>query len=101
MDTVGRRIAVRRETLGLSQSALATRIGVAQPTIANWERDASGIATERLVPLADTLGVSVDWLLRGAEGPAPPRLTVEERLDMLVRELSSIAAEIRARRERP
>ena len=36
-STLGQRLRRARERQGLTQQALATKIGVAQPTIANWE----------------------------------------------------------------
>ena len=47
-DTTGKRIKAKRLKTGLSQAELADKVGVTQPTIANWE-------TGRIVPSADKL----------------------------------------------
>lgn len=63
--SIGDRIKEARKSKGLSQSDLASRIGVSQPAIANWE---SGVHDPRrlmLARLADVLDSSLDWLAAG------------------------------------
>lgn len=63
--SIGERIKKARKSAGLSQADLATRIGVSQPAIANWE---SGIHDPRrlmLAKLADILETPLDWLAAG------------------------------------
>lgn len=59
-----------RETLsslrmraGLSQSALATKMGTRQPNIARWERSPAGMQVETMVKLAQALGVANEVLM--------------------------------------
>lgn len=52
-----------RKAAGLSQRALATRLGVPQSNIAFWERSAMPPRSDLLPLLAATLGVSVDQFL--------------------------------------
>lgn len=64
--TIGERIRLARKRAGLNQAALAERLGVTQPAVANWE---SGVHDPRrvvLAKLADALGASLDWLADGA-----------------------------------
>jgi len=71
--TLGDRLAAAREAAGLTQSALATRLGVRQKTLRGWESDLSEPRANRLQMLAAMLGVSLRWLLTGeGEGVAPP-----------------------------
>ena len=71
--TLGDRLAAAREAAGLSQSALATRLGVRQKTLRAWESDLSEPRANRLQMLAAMLGVSLRWLLTGeGEGVSPP-----------------------------
>lgn len=63
--SIGDRIRHARKAQGLSQADLATRIGVSQPAIANWE---SGVHDPRritLAKLADALRTPFDWLAAG------------------------------------
>lgn len=79
--TLGDRIAAAREAAGLSQTQLATRLGVRTRTLRGWESDLSEPRANRLQMMAAMLGVSLRWLLSGeGEGVAPP-LTEEEARD--------------------
>lgn len=49
--------AARRE-VGLTQAALAARLGCPQPTIARWERGGSGLDPQRLPAILAALGVT-------------------------------------------
>ncbi|WDI30033.1 helix-turn-helix transcriptional regulator [Hyphococcus flavus] len=68
--SIGDRIRQARKTKGMSQSDLASRVGVSQPAIANWE---SGIHDPRrltLAKLADALEAPLDWLAAGDRSAA-------------------------------
>jgi transcriptional regulator with XRE-family HTH domain len=63
--SIGDRIRHARKESGLNQAALAERIGVSQPAVANWE---SGVHDPRRVMLAKIAGVlrvSPEWLAGG------------------------------------
>lgn len=63
--TIGLRIRAARRARGLNQGALADKLGVSQPTVANWE---SGIHDPRqlmLAKIAKALEVSLGWLASG------------------------------------
>lgn len=62
---MGRRIRARREARGLTQNALGKRLGVTFQTVSKWERGETSPEISLLAPLAEALGVSVDWLLGG------------------------------------
>jgi len=68
--TFGDRLAAAREAAGLSQKAMAERLGVKMGTYRNWEDDASEPRANRLTLLAGMLGVSMRWLMTG-EGQGP------------------------------
>jgi transcriptional regulator with XRE-family HTH domain len=60
--TVGMRIWATRQRAGLTQTEFAQKIGVAQGMISKWE---SGKELPRLGSvrhIAETFGVSIDWL---------------------------------------
>ncbi len=71
--TFGDRVAAGRETLGLSQSELARKLGVKLRTVQAWEDDRTEPRANKLQMLAGVLNVSLIWLLRGeGEGVAAP-----------------------------
>lgn len=64
--TIGERIRAARKAAGLNQADLAARIGVSQPSVANWE---SGVHDPRrlmLAKVAEALATPLEWLAEGA-----------------------------------
>lgn len=81
---VGRRIAERRAALGLSQSALATELGISFQQLQKYEAGLNRVSASRLHRIAVVLGAPVaDLFPEPAEGAAeretPPDLTREAR----------------------
>lgn len=68
--TLGNRIASLRKAAGLSQEALAAKLGVSRQAIGKWEADATLPSLDNLHQLAKELGVSIDALLTGEEAGA-------------------------------
>jgi transcriptional regulator with XRE-family HTH domain len=69
-DTIGGRISLARDALGLSVGQVSAIAGVTAETWANWENDRSEARANRLDMLARILQVSIAWLLDGrGEGP--------------------------------
>ena len=56
------RIKPMRLSSGFSQRALASRIGVSQKSIDNWENGVSEPSALSILKLADIFGCSVDYL---------------------------------------
>ena len=52
-----------RESAGLSQAALASKLGVAVSTVAGWELGTHGVRIDRLSKIAKVTGVDVAELL--------------------------------------
>ncbi len=67
---LGERIRAAREKQGLTQAALATRVGVTRSAVAQWETGRSGQVGTNLALIAEALGVGVSHLLLG-DGSAP------------------------------
>jgi transcriptional regulator with XRE-family HTH domain len=67
MDTqaIGARIRAARERSGLTQAALALRIGVTRSAVAQWETGRAGQVGGNLALIASVLGVGVEHLLLG------------------------------------
>ncbi|SDJ69224.1 helix-turn-helix domain-containing protein [Alkalibacterium thalassium] len=60
---IGHRLANLREKKGLSQAALAERLGMSQSSIAMWETNKRRVPDDALIKLADYYNVSTDYLL--------------------------------------
>ena len=70
------RIAQARKDAGLTARELAAKLGVDAVTVSNWESGRRQLSLERLLQLAELLGVGVAYLL-GLEEPAPHTAPVE------------------------
>ena len=87
-ETVGARIMRLRKDKSLTQQGLAERLGVSQPVVSDYEHDVIGLDSERIVQLAQILGVSADEIL-GLEKPS--RMTAASiKNQRLYRQLQSI-----------
>lgn len=69
LETVGGRIRYARDQQGLSLDRLSQRAGVSKSFLWEVENDRSGISGERLLKVANVLGASLDYLLRGQTTP--------------------------------
>lgn len=64
--TTGQRIKQRRKELGMSAEKLADYIGVSHATMYRYENgDIERVTTARLAQIAETLGVTPEFLLVG------------------------------------
>ena len=66
-STLGRRIAACRVVRGWTQKRLAEQAGISVPFLSDLENDKRSIGAAPLVRLADALGASLDYLLKGIE----------------------------------
>jgi len=67
-ETLGKRIALHRKRLGLTQDALAERLGVTAQAVSKWENDQSCPDITTVPKLAEIFGTTTDELLG-----VPPR----------------------------
>lgn len=65
MVGISRRIAFRREALGLTQAELARRAEVGHSSVAFWEMGARIPTAITILRLSQALNISADWLLKG------------------------------------
>ena len=63
--TMAQRLVDRRKNAGLSQEALADKLGVSRQAVSKWERSESSPDTDNLIALAALYSVSLDELLYG------------------------------------
>ena len=59
-----------RKQAGLTQAAVAKRLGITQQTLSALERNAEKVSTDRLLALLSILGVEL-VLRQGNDSPAP------------------------------
>lgn len=65
MATVGDRIREIREELGLTLDKLAEKTGISKGFLSDVETGKRDISSEYLLKIADVMGASLDYLLRG------------------------------------
>jgi transcriptional regulator with XRE-family HTH domain len=105
---LGRRIAARREELGMSRKQLAEATDLSYPYIAQIETGYRSPSTRHQVPLARVLGMSLDELFDTAEDlpPVPERLagqgsrrtrrtTAEEAIEHAAQEIEALPESVR------
>ncbi len=62
---IGERIRAARERAGLTQAALAQKVGVTRSAVAQWETGRAGQVGTHLAQIAAVLGVGIDHLMLG------------------------------------
>lgn len=67
--TISEKILYCRKRCGLSQEALAEKIGVSRQAISKWETGEATPELSKLALLAKTFGVTADWLLSEDDPP--------------------------------
>ena len=89
--TFGDRIYAARVAVGLSQSALAIRLGVQLKTVKKWEEDITEPRANKLQMISGLLNISITWLLIGEGiGPQDP-----ESIMPISADLNEILVELR------
>ena len=68
-QTLGKRIAANRKRLGMTQDALAEKLGVTAQAVSKWENDQSCPDITILPKLAEIFGTTTDALLGVTEEP--------------------------------
>jgi transcriptional regulator with XRE-family HTH domain len=96
MQNIHERIRMLRTSKDLSMEALARLVGVTWQTIQQWENGSTAPRRTRLQRVADTLGVTVERLLYGADIAHTVDLVAQEQRPRNQREqyISEINASI-------
>ncbi|WP_425072967.1 helix-turn-helix domain-containing protein [Sagittula sp. S175] len=95
--TLGDRLAAAREAQGMTQEALAKRLGVKLKTVQSWEDDQAEPRANRLQMLAGILNVSMMWLITGeGEGglATPEEGVLSPDVTALLLEMRTLRAQI-------
>lgn len=92
-DKFAERVAKLRNVLGLTQSELASSVGVVQRQIAAYEAGESKPRQGVLLKLADSLGTTIEWLSLGLGEEPNPRKLVPSRtvLQVPIIDISNVA----------
>jgi len=82
---IGEKIYQLRKASGLSQEALAEKIGVTRQAVSKWESGTSVPELETVVTLSRTFGVTTDYLLSSDSPVHTAQPVTEDRADWLDR----------------
>lgn len=69
------RIQTLRKQSGMSQEALAEKLGVTRQAVSKWESEQSAPDMENIIAISDLFEVSTDYLLKGEEYKNPEQKT--------------------------
>ena len=72
-DVLAERLKRHRRRLGLKQLEVAEQTGIPNQVISRLEHGHQSLYVERLVALATTLNVSMDYLVGRTDDPTPPK----------------------------
>lgn len=89
--TFGSRLRDARKRAKLSGPKVAKHLGVSAQTVSFWERDVNFPEVAKLIEISVLIGVKVDWLLTGKDGPSEglagvvgrivPKITAQDLAD--------------------
>ena len=99
--SLGGRIKVRRQRLKLTQHELGKALGLTPQHISAIEQDKRSPSIASLAKMADELGVTIDYLVRGKEGDITdtiPAIKADKTLKLETKR--ALIALIRALRDR-
>ena len=80
LKKIGTRIRTARKALGLSQKALADKLGVVERTVRHWELGATQIDIMALTDISKLFGLSTDYLLGISDFTKPENKFLSEQL---------------------
>jgi len=93
---LGERIRGRRRELGLSQSALAGRLGITFQQVQKYENGANRVSATMVVKLSEALAIPVAELLQVADAGAQPADPERQGAQLLAAFSKIQSAEMRA-----
>lgn len=76
-QAMGRRIAELREERGWTQKELSERGGLSVTFLSEVENGRRNISSAKLLRIADELGTTMDYLARGIQSEARPRVALK------------------------
>ena len=93
--TLANRIQTLRKQNGMSQEALAEKLGVTRQAVSKWESEQSVPDMENIIAISDLFEVSTDYLLKGKEqeitsGKSELKIDLKNEIPDLIIFVSSI-----------
>ena len=80
----GNYICELREKKGLSQAQLGEKLGVTNKAVSRWENGGAYPSTELMLPLAETLGVTIEDLYKVISESKAPKTKLRLFLEMIM-----------------
>ena len=104
MPGLGGRLRVARNATGLSQEAVATKIGISWMTVHRWERSQRGIQDHLLDQICELYNRPLGWFLTIEDGDLEDEQPVDAKLhragteaaDRVYRKIAGASADQRA-----
>ncbi len=92
---LGKRVRTRRKMMGLTQEALAEKLGISCSFVGHIERGSRKMSMETLIKISDIMGVSCDYLLQDSLHNATliSPSTLSEKNQFLLREIANLLQE--------
>ncbi len=81
MESLGERIRSLRKKLNLGQEELCEKVSCSRQALSRWENGHQLPNSDTIAKLADTLGVSTDYLMGRTDDPAPAQDIKKEPAD--------------------
>lgn len=66
--TVSDRVFKLMNELGMTQKVFSEMTGIPQSTVSDWKKKRTNPASDKIMVICKTLGVSPEWLLSGVKG---------------------------------
>lgn len=89
-QAIANRLRLAREMAGLSQSQVATMLGLNRPSVSEIEAGRRKVAAEELAQLAAIYGVDANWL---SDAPRAGDAPGQDRIELAARELAKLKPE--------
>lgn len=87
---IGHQLRLRRKMMGLSQSALAKRMGITFQQVQKYERGSNSMSARRLFEVAQLLQISPMYFYSCGDDTYPPADTLSTQAIHLVQDYVSI-----------
>lgn len=81
-EALGENIRKRRDECHLTQEALANKVGISRPSLANIERGRQRLTVDQLVEIAGILERSLDEIVPNKEAMQPPPHVIPQTSDL-------------------
>jgi len=88
LSDMGKRIQERRKSLRISQEELAERAEITKQTVSRAENGQRELGAGNVLSIANALGVSTDYLLKGEYGTSDVLLLNQRAADLTSRQFN-------------